>query len=316
VSRTILDDPVVEPPIEPNDTSSEPIETEPNNAGLYRVYPLMPTSDPDDMLDLEAVCDSPNLAQATQNSNPLSTFGIQSITAPISSIFAPFLNITVFRLMNWFYNGSSMKSVAELDRLVNDVILQPDFEKEHLTGFRAAREIERLDTENAQKDATFTAADGWRESSVKLRLPAEKVKFRSEDKASEFIVPGVFHRDIVDVIKSTFEDDVFLSFNTTPYKEYHQPSPEEDPRRVFGETYTADAYYEAWEEVQALPREPGDDLEHVVAGLMLWSDSTHLASFGNASLWPVYLYFANQSKYTRAKPTAFASHHLAYLPAV
>lgn len=135
-----------------------------------------------------------------------------------------------------------MESVAELDRLVNDVILQPDFEKDHLTGFRAAREIERLGTQNAQKNATFTAPDGWRESSVKLRLPAEKVKFRSEDKAPGFVVPGDFHRDLVDVIKSTFEDDVFLTFNTTPYKEYHQPSPGEDSGRVFGETYTADAY--------------------------------------------------------------------------
>jgi len=30
---------------------------------------------------------------------------------------------------------------------------------------------------------------------------------------------------------------------------------------------------------------------------MLWSDSTHLASFGNASLWPIYLYIGNLSKY-------------------
>jgi len=49
---------------------------------------------------------------------------------------------------------------------------------------------------------------------------------------------------------------------------------------------------------------------------MLWSDSTHLTSFGNTSLWPIYLYLGSLSKYTRAKPTSFAAHHLAYIPKV
>lgn len=40
----------------------------------------------------------------------------------------------------------------------------------------------------------------------------------------------------------------------------------------------------------------------------------HLASFGNAALWPIYLFLGNQSKYIRAKPSAFAAHHLAYIP--
>ncbi|TFY60206.1 hypothetical protein EVG20_g7504 [Dentipellis fragilis] len=47
---------------------------------------------------------------------------------------------------------------------------------------------------------------------------------------------------------------------------------------------------------------------------MLWSDSTHLASFGNAALWPIYMFFGNLSKYTRGKPTLFSAHHLAYIP--
>ena len=54
----------------------------------------------------------------------------------------------------------------------------------------------------------------------------------------------------------------------------------------------------------------------VILALMIWSDSTHLASFGTASLWPIYLYFGNLSKYTRAKPSSFAAHHLAYIPKV
>jgi hypothetical protein len=39
-------------------------------------------------------------------------------------------------------------------------------------------------------------------------------------------------------------------------------------------------------------------------------------SFGHASLWPFYLYIGAQSKYTCAKLSSFAAHHLAYIPKV
>ena len=60
----------------------------------------------------------------------------------------------------------------------------------------------------------------------------------------------------------------------------------------------------------------GRRLIPVLIGIMIWSDSTLLANFGTASLWPIYLYFGNQSKYSRAKPSDFAAHHLAYIPKV
>ncbi|KAK7679638.1 hypothetical protein QCA50_017350 [Cerrena zonata] len=47
---------------------------------------------------------------------------------------------------------------------------------------------------------------------------------------------------------------------------------------------------------------------------MLYSDSTHLANFGDASLWPLYLYFGNQSKYERVRPATGSCHHVAYIP--
>ncbi|KZT12252.1 uncharacterized protein LAESUDRAFT_641648 [Laetiporus sulphureus 93-53] len=66
----------------------------------------------------------------------------------------------------------------------------------------------------------------------------------------------------------------------------------------------------------AQPRNPDDppETEVSIVPLMLWSDSTHLADFGNASLWPVYLFFGFISKYVRCKPSSFCAHHLAYLP--
>ncbi|KAG1897413.1 uncharacterized protein F5891DRAFT_1191849 [Suillus fuscotomentosus] len=68
------------------------------------------------------------------------------------------------------------------------------------------------------------------------------------------------------------------------------------------------------EKLNLQPNELGCNLETVIGAIMLWSDSTHLASFGNASLWPIYLFIGNQSKYIHGKPTSFAAHHLAYIP--
>jgi hypothetical protein len=64
------------------------------------------------------------------------------------------------------------------------------------------------------------------------------------------------------------------------------------------------------------PPSSGPHIETAIAAMMLWSDSTHLAEFGTASLWPIYLMFGNQSKYSRAKPSVFAAHHVAYIPLV
>ena len=58
-----------------------------------------------------------------------------------NNLFAPFLNATVFQLMDWFYSGSSAKSVAELQSLVNDVLLAQDFKLSDLTDFSARHEL-------------------------------------------------------------------------------------------------------------------------------------------------------------------------------
>ena len=86
--------------------------------------------------------------------------------------------------------------------------------------------------------------------------------------------------------------------------------------RLFDEVYTSEAWEKSHNLLQKQPPEPGCKLEKVIAGLMFWSDSTHLANVDTASVWPVYLYFANLSKYAHAKPNSGACHHIAYIPSV
>jgi uncharacterized membrane protein len=75
------------------------------------------------------------------------------------------------------------------------------------------------------------------------------------------------------------------------------------------ELYTADAMLAEDKNIKAAHWVPGCTLETLVAAIMTWSDSTHLANFGNASLWPIYMFIGNLLKYTCAKATSFSAHH-------
>jgi len=231
---------------------------------------------------------------------------------------APFANMSTFHLMSWFYSTSNTKSHAELNRLVNEVILSPDFSPAELVGFRAAKEANLMDKYLASgvqgAQTSSPARDQWLETSVFISLPCDGVKHASEAVAPKFEVKGLYHRRIVEVVRSALAEPAAQKFHLFPFREYWKPSPDEPPERIYSEAFTADYFLGQYENI--LHTNPQKKRIPVVIGMMIWSDSTHLASFGTASLWPIYLYFGNQSKYTRAKPSEFAAHHLAYIPKV
>ena len=71
------------------------------------------------------------------------------------------------------------------------------------------------------------------------------------------------------------------------------------------------------EEIKGIPPPASHPhIEDVIVLLMLGSDATHLANFGTASLWPIYVFFGNTLKYDSSKPSEFPACHLAYLPKV
>ncbi|PPQ75330.1 hypothetical protein CVT26_015183 [Gymnopilus dilepis] len=208
-------------------------------------------------------------------------------------------------------SGSNMKSVGELERLVSNVLLAEDFDQEHLD-FNAERELGRLDSED-DKSSPFSPENGWKTSLVRIPLPAEGVKQASEAAAPMLEVP-VCHRSLLESDISSWKDESSSLFHLTPFKMFWKHAADSSPERVVTELYNSDAMIEEHEKVSNLPLQPGSYYETVIAAFMLWSDSTHLANFGIASLWPIYLFFGNQSKYSRSRPTDFAAHHIAYIP--
>jgi hypothetical protein len=223
----------------------------------------------------------------------------------------PFENMTKYLLMNWFHTGSSQKSEAEITRLAKEVILAPNFQSKDLLGFNAHQENKRLDNSAAAKGNSSTpfSTDGWQEVSVKIEVPIPLKNHLPQ----AFHVPGLHYRSIVEVIKATWKTAISSQFHLTPFRKIHV-DPAGNETRIYDEVYTSDAWEAAHDVLQKQPPERGCELEKVIAGLMFWSDSTHLAQFGTASVWPLYMYFANLSKYTRANPNSGACHHVAYIP--
>lgn len=229
--------------------------------------------------------------------------------------------------MHWSMCGSNMKSVEEINKLITDVLLNEDFTLDDIADFNAAREAKQLD--NWDGGGMNLTTDGWKESTVKISLPCEGNCCPEED-APELEIPGVFHRDLIDVITSTYQSPSSSHFHITPFTQMWRPTNDSSPIRIYGEAYTSDVLLEAQIEVKTLyatnrakleaspefiaPLEP--KLEVVVCPLMLYTDGTCLASYGTASAWPGYLYIASLSKYVRGRPTSNSANHLVYMPSV
>jgi len=295
-----------------------PFETEPDAMGLYRVYPSRPTLYPCTGIALDTLCDAPTL-DAERDPDEASSGLNPALPPPLAitpeNLYEAFSSPTAGLIFCWQFSGTNSKSSAEVKRLFHTFLDDDEYRREDARQYNDIREKKLV--EDYLKDHTnpFHATHGWKESSVRIRLPKEKMKWPSEVDAPEIEIKGVRHRSLTEIITSVFKDSVASTFHMTPFHQMWQVS-EQRSIKIFSEAYTSPAMIEAYHEVNALPREPDDDLERVVASLMMWSDSTHLTSFGDASLWPFYLFFGNQSKYTRGKPTASACHHVAYIPSV
>lgn len=299
----------VTPSEESQSSESEDLDTSfvtiPDPMGMYRVYPIQPTHAPIDTLN--SVTDDPNLEAGDRPA------AVVAHDAPKPDYFAPFTNPSCGLLMAYQYSGTSSGSANQLDRLPS-FLNHPSFHAPDTRTFSHAREADRLDKYLEIPDNPFHEKHGWKNSTVKIRLPKEGLRFDCEEDAPELDIPGIYHRDMTDIIRSVFVDEVFTTFNTTPFTQYWKAG--DRVQEVFSEAYASAEMREAYSEINSLPHDPDDNLERVVASLMMWSDSTHLTSFGDASLWPFYLFFGNESKYTRAKPTSLACHHVAYIPKV
>ena len=103
---------------------------------------------------------------------------------------------------------------------------------------------------------------------------------------------------------------------TEPYVLHWHPPHKTHEIGVHGEFFTSEFFINAHNQLQNSPPELGCELPCCIVALMFWSDATQLTAFGDAKLWPLYMYFRNESKYTRWQPSAYLCDHIAYFQTV
>jgi hypothetical protein len=305
--------PLADPEPEPETENS--FTTEPNGFGLYRQYTRKPHSDPEDFLMLDDLVDD-NIPELELERHRSETAPIGEVPHSVTTTgpFHPFSSLTVFRYIKWSLGVSRLLSV-DLDLLVHEVILSEDFNREDFRNFSAARELARLD-QYGSNDLPFDADDGWKVGSVTINVPNAKHRYASESDCPGFCVTGIYYHSLIEIIKAACQGPQASKYHWIPFKLFHQSSP--GSQHVYTDIYNSDAMLEEDAKIKSLQRELEDepDVEATILGILLWSDSTHLAMFGMASLWPIYVYIGNLLKYAHGQPNTCAAHHMAYIPSV
>jgi len=297
------------PPVE-----LEAFRTEADEFGRFRIYNKRPASELSNMPlpDYNDFGESDEIHRAHPEDLASGLRMPIAFIAGLSDLVGLFMNATIALLIRWFCSGTGQKSIADVQHLVDDVILHEDFKVEDLEGVNLTRELKKLDTfESSLED------QGWKKASVTISVPCPR-DTAIESEAAEFEIEGLLYRDLTAVIQNACQDEASTDlFHTTPFREMWQPSDDTPPIRLYGEAYTSDEMISAYEEVQNVPPHPDHpDAEHIVVEMSPYSDATMLAQFGTAFLWPVYFYFPNLSKYVRCQPSSHAAHHTAYFPSV
>ena len=281
-------------------------KTQRNKFGLFRVFrsEALPSHDPDEQ------------PASTQSFLPrLTSTNYADPTPPVISTsdnpFHPYPNYTSLQLGDWYWNHGPQKSQEDF-KLLLEVVGNLEFRPEDVrnTNWRAIdREL------GSNLGDGLEADDGWSRSPITISVPFHS---RMPNPGSyDYTIPDFHHRRLVSIIREALSDPSYHRiYHYESYElRWHPPNKACDDR-VYGELYTSEAFIKAQERLMASPREPDCDLTRCIAAVMFWSDATQLTSFGSAKLWPLYLYFGNQSKYMRCQPSSNLCSHVAYFKQV
>lgn len=280
-------------------TLQDKLQTTLNSFSLYRLYPCRPSFEPDKYI----------LSSLLARMCPTPSRGTDALPQVFPPPY-PFANMTVYRLMSWINSGSSRVSETKVATLVKDIIMAEGFDSKHLQGFSVRWSLQKLDMDEGGKGITFP--DNWVETDVSIDIPTKE----KEASPMSYTIPGFHYRPLIEVIRAAFADAQAGAFHLFPFKRLWKDPLDGRQERIYDELYTSDAWLEAQDDLHKLQKEPGCSLEQVIAGLMFFSDATHLANFGTAKAWPLYAYFRNLTKYICSSPTSGSCHLIGFLPSV
>ncbi|KAF9642545.1 hypothetical protein BDM02DRAFT_3193049, partial [Thelephora ganbajun] len=148
------------PPIE-----LERFRTEEDEFGRFRIYRRRPILE----LSNTPLPDYNDFAESGETHQVLLENVASGLRMPVvfitglSSLIGLFVNATVALLIQWFCSGTGQKSTADVQCLIDNIILHEDFKAEDLQGVNLARELKKLDTFESSLEG-----QGWKKGSVKI----------------------------------------------------------------------------------------------------------------------------------------------------
>lgn len=288
----------------------QPFHTEPDSFGRYRVYSSRPLTIPD---------------AGTTTDSPSMSANHSSTTRSIQSIISPCPNISAFYVQRHHWLDGDNKSLSSRESLVQDVLLQPNFNPQDLAGVNFCALDLKLASAASDWDPAYPASEGWADISLPIQIPpprqtaAELKRTGGPPPISYVNVEGLRARKPLDMLKRVFAVNNPATFHYEPFEAYWKPpTPASSrPQELSGEIYMSRAMRHAHREVQGLKiSDSSCTLPRCAAMYMFFSDGAQLTSFSNEKAWVIYCQFGNESKYERCKPTSGASFHLAHIPSV
>jgi Plavaka transposase len=276
-------------------------KTHTNSFGLFRLFDerTLPSHDPED----------PSGEILPQN---------KEMQANVDNPFHPYPNENSFRLGDWYWNHGLQKSKAAFKSLI-DIVGNSEFRAEDVRNtpwIAIDHEMGNLATpDDADSAEWLDENSGWKSSPVTISVPFPRRSLHPGPK--NYTVTDFYRRSLVSIIRERVSDPVHHRlFHYEPYKlRWHPPHRAHDIG-VYGDLFTSPAFFESHCALQDSPPEPGCSLPRRIVALMFWSDATQLTSFSDAKLWPLYLFFGNESKYSRCCPSANLCAHAAYFQTV
>ena len=220
------------------------------------------------------------------------------------------------RLGDWYWNQGAQKTRESFRQLL-DIIGDPAFSPSTVseTAWSAVDEELGWNLFDGDIPEWLGHDKGWKCLSATISVPFHSQC--SKPGLTSYTVDGFYHHSLVSIIKEKIENPAHATFfHFEPYELRWCPPHRQHDVKVYGELFSSTAFVKANKVLQASPGEPGCDLPRVVVALMFWSDATKLTAFGDAKLWPLYVFFGNKSKYRRSQPTNGLCSHAAYFQSV
>ena len=293
------------------------ISTQKNSFGLFRVYDegsLPSANDPDD----QSGADPPDTRRIKE---PVSHALPDSLNP-----FHPYPNESSWRIGDWYWNQGAQKSKKSFKSLV-EIITSAHFCAEDLSHANWAaidRQLSSLEAAHEPSRTTPTEGEwqshledsGWARRTISISIPFPRRVLPPGPR--NYTISEFYRRPLLSIICETLSDPARCrAFRFEPYSLRWQRSGADDDIAVYGELFSSQAFittHRALQEVQL--DSTGCALPRWIIALMFWSDATQLTAFGDAKLWPLYIYFGNESKYHRCTPTANLCSHAAYFQTV